>query len=647
MGFALVHARVIVGIEAQLVSVETHTSGGLPRFTIVGLAAAAVKESKERVRSALINSHFKFPASRITVNLSPADLPKAGGGFDLAIAISVLAATGQISKKNLLQFEFNAELGLGGQLKPVPIILPHALALWRQHKDLDSLQKSSSKEPPPTVLPNNINPLKVGVTDSDIAVTIEASSVEVSSVATPSVAPPPIESSPPVMAPDTSTLRQKKLCIATANRAEASICDPDLVLAYDTLLDVTAHFSASAPSKSALNHAATVNTQQQITAAASLSKTSKHEQLAAQRAAATGRISGMAPGAESAHEASASQAAEDYGRTDLSQVVGQTMAKRALFIAAAGEHSLLFCGSPGVGKTLLANCLRDLLPPLDDVAALEVASVYACSKLRFDSKYWRLRPFRSPHHTCSYQALVGGGRPPEPGEISLAHRGVLFLDELPEFQRQSLEALREPLEARRITISRAAFQVKYPAAFQLLAAMNPCPCGYAASRRRQCHCSAVQIQRYMHKLSGPFLDRIDMHVMLNEPDNASLQVSLRQAVVTAESISDAAFVLDHATTAQLRRQVIAVQQRQLQRQGCLNSHLNASPQAARVLSLDPAAEDLLQQAMVQYQLSSRHYHRLLKLARTIADMAVSDVIAQAHLAEALSLLVQPSTWGAA
>jgi magnesium chelatase family protein len=494
MSLALVRTRAQLGLEAPPVTVEVHLSSGLPGLAIVGLPEAAVRESKDRVRSALMNSGFEFPQRHITINLAPADLPKFGGRFDLPIALGILAANGQIPLDALAGSEFLGELALSGELRPVNGVLPASLA----------------------------------VRDAGRA-----------------------------------------LFVPQANAGEAARPEAAEVYAGDHLLAVYAH----------------LNDRQRL-------------QRAAQPDPATD---------------------SDPPCPDLADVKGQHQARRALEIAAAGGHSLLMIGPPGTGKTLLASRLPGLLPPLEEKEALEVAAIRSLLGQGDDPDY--RPPFRAPHHTASAVALVGGGSPPRPGEITLAHHGVLFLDELPEFDRRVLEVLREPLESGQVLISRAARQVRFPASFQLAAAMNPCPCGYLGDGTSRCRCSPDQIARYRGRLSGPLLDRIDLHV-----DVPALPAETLHRGVPGEA------------TAQVKTRVLAARERQKQRQGFLNHALapNALDEHA---ALGRADADMLEQAMRRMRLSARAYHRILRVARTIADLDGHPQVGGSHLHEALAYRV--------
>ena len=492
MSLATLHSRAPFGIDAPAVTIEAHLTGGLPALAIVGLPEAAVREARDRVRSALINSGFEFPARRVTINLAPADLPKEGGRFDLGIALAILAASGQLPADSLRGYEFIGELGLGGELRPVRGVLPVALHAQR-----------------------------VGA----------------------------------------------RLVLPQANAAEAALA-PDLT-AYgaEHLLAVCGHLTGAAP-------------------------------------LATAERAAIASSTE---------------LPDMADVRGQPAARRALEIAAAGGHSLLMLGPPGAGKTMLATRLPGILPPLTEQEALETAAVQSISVGGFDVRDWARRPVRAPHHTASAAALAGGGTTPRPGEISLAHHGVLFLDELPEFDRQVLEVLREPLESGHISIARAALKAEFPARFQLVAAMNPCPCGYLGDPAGRCRCTPEQVRRYRGRLSGPLLDRIDLHVEL--PPVAHELLLAHEHAGAEPSVA-------------VRERVEAAQQRQLARGGCLNARLDAAG-LRRHARLTEAQQQFLARAIGTLGLSARATHRVLRIARTCADLASSDTLDMQHLAEAL------------
>lgn len=492
MSLAVVYSRALTGMKAPLVSVEVHLSGGLPGMSIVGLPETAVKESKDRVRAALLNSRFEFPARRITINLAPAELPKEGGRFDLPIAIGILAASGQIPEPPLAQYEFLAELALDGSLRAGRGVLPAALAARGAGRAL--------------ILPID-------------------------------------------------------------NAAEAALVSDVTVLGARHLLEVCAHLQAG---------------------------------------------SVISPCATTLPAATAAEL------PDLADVRGQPHARRALEVAAAGNHSLLMLGPPGSGKTLLALRLPGILPPMTEAEALESAALLSVSHHGFSPTHWRRRPFRAPHHTASGIALVGGGSQPRPGEVSLAHHGVLFLDELPEFDRRVLEVLREPLEAGAITISRAACQAEFPARLQLVAAMNPCPCGYLGDLNGRCRCSSEQVQRYRARISGPLLDRIDLHIEVP-------RLPAELMCVPSAANEDSATV---------RARVCATRARQLARAGKPNALLT-NQEAERDCALTKEDHALLAQAVEKLRLSARAYHRILKIARTIADMEPVDQITTAHLSEAI------------
>ncbi|MEE8057665.1 MAG: YifB family Mg chelatase-like AAA ATPase [Pseudomonadales bacterium] len=491
MSLSIVYTRAKYGVDAPLVSVETHLSNGLPALHIVGLPETAVKESRDRVRSAIINSHFEFPSRRITINLAPADLPKEGGRFDLPIALGILAASGQVPIESLQQYEFLGELGLTGELRSVQGTLPAAI-------------KSSEAK--------------------------------------------------------------RSLVVPPANTDEAALCKDAKIFSAHNLLQLSAHLHG-------------------------------REKLLPKQATT-----------------------EDVNvihYPDLCEVKGQQQAKRALEIAASGNHNLIFCGPPGTGKTMLASRLPSILPPLTQHEMLEVAMVFSISDHRGRHNYFQ-RPFRHPHHTASAVALVGGGSHPKPGEISLAHNGVLFLDELPEFQRQVLEVLREPMESGEIMISRASQRVLFPANFQLIAAMNPCPCGYLGDLHRGCRCNSAQLRRYHDKISGPLLDRIDLQVNVNR---------LPPGVISQSANNS-------ETSAQVRERVIQARMIQLKRSGKTNAQLE-NKELEAFCRLQTKDQQLLEQAITNLHLSSRAYHRILRVARSIADLDNSDTIENNHLMEAI------------
>ena len=489
MTLSRILTRAAIGVEAPQVTIEAHISNGLPALTLVGLPETTVKEARERVRSAIINSGFSFPARRITINLAPADLPKEGGRYDLPMALAILVASEQLPEAKLSQHEFVGELALNGALCGVQGAIPAALAAMRAGR---------------------------------------------------------------------------RLILSTENQQDVGLIEHGDTLVAAHLLEICAYLQNQAELASA-----------------------------------------------QAQQDDAQQPPEN-----LSDIIGQEQGRRALEITAAGGHNLLLIGPPGTGKTMLATRLPGIMPPLSDTEALECAAIASLVDKVTLQREWRKRPFRSPHHSASIYALTGGGSLPRPGEISLAHNGVLFLDELPEFDRRVLDALREPLESGEIAISRARAKVTYPARFQLIAAMNPSPTGHYQGQHNRC--SPQQVLRYLSKLSGPFLDRFDLSIEVPLLPNGMLS----KRPDAGES------------SASVAERVLKARRLQIARAGKINARMN---NVDIRLWCDIAREDAewLEEVLNQLGLSVRAWQRILKVSRTIADLAGEERILRIHLQEAL------------
>lgn len=492
----------IIGLDAYKVSVETDVLNGLPGFSIVGLPDTAINEARDRVRSAIKNSGFTFPAKKVVINLAPADLKKEGSIFDLPIAIGLLTEEGAIDEEKIKDYAFIGELSLDGTLRGV----------------------------------NGVLPLIIGLKENGI----------------------------------------KNVFVPKINAFEAALSCGVNIFGAQCLGDVVNHFTDNPikPTVIDINNFLAEGSKQEYT-------------------------------------------------YDFKDVKGQQKAKRALEIAAAGAHNMIMTGSPGSGKTLMAKCFASILPPLELQEALELTKIYSiCGLLSSSEPLMTKRPFRAVHHTASANGIIGGGSSPKPGEITLAHRGVLFLDEMIEFPRNVLEVLRQPIEDGEIVISRAKHSIKYPAKFMLLGAMNPCPCGYLGDKEKPCTCSEFQISRYQSRLSGPLLDRIDLQVEVPR--------------LTSEELLNT--TAPSETSQDIRRRVIKARKIQAERyknDGILTNSELTSKLIKKYCQIDSKSAELLKAAAIKYQLSGRRYDRILKLARTIADLDESKNIEQSHLMQAL------------